>query len=180
MKYEFNLYRRRSIRLAGYDYSQEGAYFITICTYDEKNLFGNCIGGQVCLNEAGQMIENFWHAMAIRFQGVALDEYIVMPNHFHGIVVVGAALVAAPSPTAERAGTRPARTIGDVIGAFKSLTTGEYILGVKEGKYPSFKKRVWHRNYYEHIIRDENDLSRIRVYIRNNPRNWRPPTVKAK
>jgi REP element-mobilizing transposase RayT len=120
-----------------------------------------------------------WNDMPIRFPEIDLDAYVVMPNHIHGIVVlsdaatiVGAPLVGAHQNGRERAATRAAPTAGTVVGAFKSMFTVEYIQGVKEGRWPRFQGRVWQRNYYEHVIRDETELGRVRRHIDENPLRW--------
>jgi putative transposase len=166
--------RRRSLRLKGYDYAQAGAYFVTICTQDRACLFGDAVDDTICLSAAGQLAATLWNNMQNRFPEVDLDAFVVMPNHIHGIIVlsngakkVGAPLVGAHSR--ERAATRAAPTIGNVVGAFKSLFTVEYIQGVKESRWPRFQGRLWQRNYYEHVIRDEADLGpRPRVHRRKS------------
>ncbi len=272
---------RRSIRLRGYDYAAAGAYFVTIAAQGHECLFGQVVDGEVCLNEAGRMVESQWLALAGRFSTIDLDEFVVMPNHFHGIILleppayaadgsdggraamnpapterpamdratacdvapaVGATLVVAqnaittdmvarncvapdgmarpnggragmnPAPTAHlamdranacdaapsvganlvvarcgfvepgnRAGTSPAPTanatdsaptLGTVVGAFKSITTQAYVDGVRKSGWPPFVGRLWQRNYYEHIIRTEKSLDRIRVYVVSNPQRW--------
>ena len=164
---------RHSIRLKKYDYSRSGLYFVTICTQNRECLFGNVVDGKMVLNNIGNMIEKWWNKIQERFDAVELDKYQIMPNHIHMIIhIVGATLVVAPSP---RAGIKPAPTtvtLGDIIGAFKSLTTHEYIMGVKNNGWKPFNKRLWQRNYYEHIIRTENDLNKIRMYISENPDIW--------
>lgn len=190
VKYDPLKHHRRSVRLKGYDYSQAGAYFITICAQDRACLFGDVVDGEMRLNEAGRMVLDEWHALPNRFPNVDLDAFFVMPNHVHRIIVithadsvgaglVGAGLVPAPVPMATPHGatqngatTRFAPTVGDVVKAFKSTTTVLYIRGVKQSGWPSFHGRVWQRNYYEHIIRDEESLNRIREYIHNNPLQW--------
>ena len=160
---------RRSIRLPGYDYSQNGAYFITICIQDKESLFGEIADGEMKLNEFGNIVHDIWKSLPKRFS-VMLDAFQIMPNHIHMIIqTVGAPLVVAHS---SRAGIKPAPTVGDIIGAYKSLTTHKYIMGVKNDGWKSFEKRLWQRNYYEHIIRDDGDLQRIREYIKSNPNNW--------
>lgn len=165
---------RGTIRLKGYDYSQSGMYFITVCTENRENLFGNIVNGKTILNNIGNMIEKLWNKIPERFNMVELGAFQIMPNHLHGVInivpTVGATLVVAHS---SRAGIKPApTTIGDIIGAFKSLTTHEYITGVKYNGWKPFDTRLWQRNYYEHIIRTETDLNKIREYIINNPLMW--------
>jgi putative transposase len=158
---------RRSIRLQGYDYAQAGAYFVTICTQDRRCLFGDVVDGAMHLNSAGQLVAAVWNGMLERFPGIELDMFAVMPNHLHGIIVL-----TDCDPVGGRAATRAAPTIGDIIGAFKSLFTLQFIEGVKGKHWPAFDRRVWQRNYYEHVIRDERDLARVRRYIDENPLRW--------
>ena len=171
---------RRSIRLEKYNYSNNGWYFITVCTQNRECLFGNVINGQMILNNIGIIFKKLWNKIPERFNMVELDEFQIMPNHIHGIIIiVGAGFMPALIPKIKRATTRVAptttivpTTVGDIIGAFKSLTTHEYIMNVKNHKWPPFEKRLWQRNYYEHIIRNEYSLNKIRQYIRDNPKNW--------
>ncbi|MDR0221034.1 MAG: transposase [Lachnospiraceae bacterium] len=156
---------RKNIRLQGYDYSQNGAYFITICTEDRKALFGEIVVGaglvsaRMELSNAGKMIEDVLVNTTEIF-GCILDKYIVMPNHIHCIVMI------------DRAETSPAPTIGDLVCAFKSKATVEYINGVKSSCYPSFNRRLWQRNYHDRIIRNEAEYLRIWQYIDENPLRW--------
>lgn len=172
---------RRSLRLQGYDYAQAGAYFVTICTQEQACLFGEIVDGQMRLNPAGEMIRRVWTEIPAHVPDVDIDTFVVMPNHIHGIIVltgftpVGAGLVPArdDSPNGGKAPTRGAPTVlGNVVGAFKSRVTVEYIRGVKDRAWASFRGRLWQRNYYEHIIRDEASLQGIREYIANNPLQW--------
>ncbi len=161
-----NSRHRRSIRRHGYDYAQDGIYFVTICIEKRLSLLGEFADEQLRLNKCGEMVETLWLALPSRFPRIALDEYVVMPNHFHGVVVFH-----APTIT-NGATTKVVPTIGDVVGAWKSLTTNAYIQGVEDFGWPNFPKRLWQRNYYEHIIRSERDLDAIREYIRLNPTCW--------
>ncbi|MDQ6975264.1 MAG: transposase [Mariprofundaceae bacterium] len=152
--------QRKSIRLKGYDYSQAGAYFITICTKNRVHLFGEIINGEMMPNDAGVMLENQWVGLQQRFHTIQLHEYSVMPNHFHGIITI------------QRATTRVAPTLGDMVGAFKSLSTYAYIQGVKQSGWARFQQTLWQRNYWEHIIRNAQVFEKISQYIRNNPAQW--------
>ena len=180
MRFDPDKHHRRSIRLRGYDYAQAGAYFITIVAQGRECLLGQVVNDEMQLNDAGRMIWDEWQALAHRFPAVELDQFVVMPNHVHGIVrIVGASLVDAhdgmtttEGATTRRATTRVAPTLGDIVGAFKSITTNEYIRGVKTLGWQSFPGRLWQRNYYEHIIRDDASLNRIRRYIVDNPAQW--------
>ena len=174
-KYDPNIHHRRSIRLKGYDYAQAGLYFITICVQNRENLFGEIVPNergdhkgsppQMILNDAGKMIETEWINLKKRYENIELHEFITMPNHFHGIleIVVGAATRAAPTA---------APTVGDMMGAFKSISTVEYIRGVKNLNWRPFNGKLWQRDYYEHIIRDERAYENISNYIVNNPAKW--------
>jgi putative transposase len=167
MKFDPQKHHRHSTRLKEYDYSQAGAYYVTIDVQNRECLFGEIVNYEMILNEAGKMVNKQWNALLEKFPNIELDVYQAMPNHFHGIIVV-----------AENVDTRNVvvqnkkPTLGDIIGAFKSITTHEYILGVDNKNWPQFYKRLWQRNYYEHVIRDETDLNRIRDYIQSNPVNW--------
>jgi len=187
------LRNRQSIRLKGYDYSQEGLYFITLVCQHRAFLFGEIIDAKMILNDAGKMIEHEWLALKKRFPNIELHEFVVMPNHFHGIIEITAnnphptkketrrrqSLVVAAEQqeqdTAQTLGQAQGiaqTTVGNMIGAFKSITTVEYIKGVKEHNWQAFHKRLWHRNYYEHIIRNDRAFLMISEYIEKNPRKW--------
>ncbi|HDL16306.1 MAG TPA: transposase [Rhizobiales bacterium] len=181
MKYGLKTRHRRSIRLKDYDYTGDGAYFVTVCIKDRDCLFGEVVDDAMRLNAAGEMVLAEWGALSDRFPTVELDAFIVMPNHIHGVIVitcdgnVGAGLVPAPHVSGadtNRATTRVAPTLGNVVGAFKSLTTVLYARGVKQSGWPAFAGRLWQRNYYEHVIRGEVSLNRIRQYILDNPAQW--------
>ena len=186
-RYDLNQPRRKPLRLKGYEYSRAGAYFITIVVQGRLCLFGDVVDGEMSLNDAGKMIHRVWDGMPGRFPSVEMDEFIVMPNHIHGVIIihqpppshdppVGASLVGAPNHADDqndtRATTRVAPTLGDVVGAFKSLTTVEYGRGVRGMGWSPFDKRLWQRNYYERIIRNECELGLAREYIANNPMKW--------
>lgn len=166
-------HHRRSIRLAGYDYTEKGAYFVTICVYDPcgwgkgrpqgvaRTMLGRILDGGVELNEAGRMVQAVWREIPRFYPGFEIDEFIIMPDHIHGIIhIVGATPRGRP--------TTPI-SLGDLIGRFKTLTTRRYVEGVHAKGWPPFERSLWQRNYYERIIRDDDELARIRAYIRNNP-----------
>lgn len=185
-KYNPNIHHRKSIRLKGYDYSQAGLYFVTICVQDRKCLFGHVENGETILNDAGQMVENEWLKLPQRFPNITLHEFVVMPNHFHAIMeIVGATLVVAQNDMGQPdmgqpqgiAPTTKPKTVGDMVGAFQSIVTVEYIRGVKQLGWEPFNGRLWQRNYWEHIIRNEQSYQRISEYIINNPKNWENDTL---
>lgn len=188
---------RRSHRLTGYDYSRNGAYFITIVSQDRVDRFGEIVNGVMVLNDAGKMVQSVWCDLPVRFPMIQSDSFVVMPNHVHGIIhIVGTPLVGVRNsddlnnrqaqgqslrgvhdicPTDDlnngQVEGRSLRIIslGDIIGAFKSITTHRYINGVKMGLVPPFRKRLWQHRFYDHIIRNENEHFAIRKYIQNNP-----------
>ncbi|MCF7958922.1 MAG: transposase [Phycisphaerae bacterium] len=167
MGYDPEIHHRRSIRLEGRDYSRAGVYFVTICTQGHLSLFGKIENGEMNINQAGVMVQRQWNDLLVRFDTIKLHEFIVMPNHFHGIIeIVGVPLVGTQKSM------RGPHTVGDVVGAFKSLSTNEYILGVKNNNWPRFNKYLWQQNYFEHIIRNEKSYLKISEYIRTNPSRW--------
>ncbi|HEX9756891.1 MAG TPA: transposase [Nitrospiria bacterium] len=173
MKYNPDIHQRHSIRLKGFDYSQAGAYFVTICVRNRECLFGNMVDGKVQMNDVGRVVQTVWEELPKRYPGVGTDASIVMPNHVHGIVVftdhVGAGLALSNqniTPNKQGAASS-APTLGDIIRAFKSLSA----IGVNR-RFGRSGQSLWQRNYYEHILRTEDDLNRIRQYIRDNPMNW--------
>lgn len=172
MRYDPARHHRRSIRLKDYDYSQDGAYFVTICVYERQCLFGSVDQGEIRLNAPGMMVSKAWQDLDERFPEVKTDAFVVMPNHIHGILwLVGAPLVGALDDRIE-ATTRVAPALGRVVGTFKSITTDKYIDGVKRYGWTPFSGKVWQRNYYEHVIRNERTLNATREYIEANPWQW--------
>lgn len=194
-------HHRRSIRLQGYDYSQEGLYFITICCQDRAHLFGEIVDGDMIFNDAGLQAEKCWQDIPNHFPNVVLHEFVIMPNHIHGIIefVVGAnnyspnndspneklsdntiflerndmAKLNAMkdgakdfSPLPNATWRSPSKTIGSVVRGFKIGVT-------KWMRNNTNVVNVWQRNYYDHIIRNEQDYCRISKYIKNNPLLWK-------
>ncbi len=160
---------RRSLRLPGYDYSQTNAYFVTICAAQKKLLFGNIKDGVMRLSMAGRIAAAEWLKTADLRPSVALDQFIVMPNHFHGILWIDAEHkgTARCAPTAQQFGQVVYGSLPAIIRAFKSATTKHInIFRQVPGA------QVWQRGYYEHVIRNEKSLERIREYIENNPLSW--------
>jgi len=167
MQSDLGIHYRRSIRLKGYDYSQKGAYFVTICTKSRELYFEKYRGLQ-------EIVRQQWEELPQRFPDLTSDEFIIMPNHIHGIIIVGAGLAPARShrATARVAPTfsvdRPAPTTGEIVGIFKSLCIHDWLTYIKEKKIDAVGK-FWQRNYYEHIIRNEDELNKVRGYIQTNP-----------
>ena len=161
------LHCRKSIRLKNYDYSSNGYYFVTICTQNREKLFGEIVGATLCgrPNNPDKLIVKWLLELENKFKGVKIDEYIVMPNHIHFII----------KRTGDHTGSTGDHTgspLRYIIGWFKTMTTNEYIAGVKDGRFMPFKGRLWQRNYYEHIIRNYDDYINIAEYIQNNPLKW--------
>ena len=164
---------RRSIRLKGYDYSRCGAYFVTICTLNRKCLFGDVVDGLMQLNDAGRMVQKCWCAIPDHFPHAQLDQFVVMPNHVHGIIMITnttGAIVGAKnfSPLRDASRSRPcgtSRTIGSIVRGFKIGVT-------KWMRKHTNVNDVWQRNYWERIIRNDDELRCIREYIVNNPMKW--------
>ena len=169
MKYDPTKHNRRSIRLKGYNYAQPGYYFITICTDRKFCLFGAIANNQLHLNEFGRIAFACWQAIPEHFPRIKLDRFVVMPNHVHGILIMTDAGrgKALPCPYEGKFGKPVAGSIPTIIGSYKSVVTKQInILRQLKGT------TVWQRNYYEHIIRGEESLNRIRNYIVNNPLSW--------
>lgn len=234
MKYNPNIHNRKSIRLRNYDYSQNGLYFITICTQNRENLFGKIENSEMISNDAGIMIDKIWNELIIRFQNIKLYESIIMPNHIHGIIRLTGRGEPCVRPLYDpyvidnknninrdndnndgnrvnndnnndnndnqnqKMGEHKVRpygsngpngsngsngmngsngtldgSIGRIIQGFKSLTTNDYIKNVKNNnKWQPFDKKLWQRDYWDHIIRDEKAYNNISNYIKNNPAKW--------
>jgi REP element-mobilizing transposase RayT len=170
MEYDPTIHKRRSIRLKGYDYSSAGAYFITICTHRHVYLFGNIVDEEMQLNKVGRIVANEWKKTEVIRKEVKLDEWVIMPNHLHGIVFINRTedwyCSRGDRPVALTAGLQP-RSIGAMVAGFKSAATKRVN---KLRKTPGAK--LWQRNYWEHIIRSEPELNGLREYIRNNPAKW--------
>ena len=169
-------HHRKSIRLKDYDYSQPGAYFVTICTHDKNCLFGEVVDGQIVLNEFGRIVEQEWRQSEHIRSEIRLDAFQIMPNHFHAIVyildrgVVGATgrspLHSVLADKKRPNGPRP-KSLSSLMAGFQSAVTAKINM-IRQT--PGAK--VWQRNYYDHIIRTENELYRIREYIVANPAKW--------
>ena len=176
MKYNPKIHHRRSIRLQNYDYSQTGAYFVTICVRERVCLFGDIADGVMRVNDIGGVISVCWTEISSHFPTVDLDASVIMPNHVHGIIVLtnDAKSVMDEEPpkgeeTPEGEETSPLRrpTLGQVVAYFKYQSTKR--VNQQRGNPGT---RLWQRNYYEHVIRDDADLQNLREYIVYNPLKW--------
>ena len=178
--YNPTIHHRKSIRLKGYDYAQAGLYFITICVQNKACLLGKIMECQMLCNDIGQMVEKWYMELENKFPNIKCHEMVVMPNHFHCIIQnVGADLCVCPKNRecknieGEHAGS-PLHifTINQAVQWFKTMTTNEYIRNIKALDWEPFNGKFWQRNYYEHIIRNEQSHQRIADYIINNPAKW--------
>jgi len=183
-------YRIESVRLPGYDYSQPGAYFITIVTHNRQCLFGNIVDGEMIGNEFGELIKNEWLKTALIRPNIVIDAFVVMPNHLHGILIItdngcgcgfgdGRGTLQRASTktetesesgngtTIEQFGKPTKNSIPTIVRLFKSTTTKQINQLRQMPMQP-----LWQRNYHEHVIRNDTELTRIRQYIINNPKKW--------
>ena len=177
---------RKANRLEGYDYLQAGCYFVTICVQSREELFGEIIDGEMVANAAGKMVETIWNELPEFYRGIETDQFQVMPNHVHGIIVItgnefhhrtiGTGPRACPDcvhpPKGQPQGVVPTLSLSDIVHRFKSLAAHRYITGVKDGEWRPFDRKLWQRSFYDHVIRDDEDLYRVREYIQNNPLQW--------
>jgi putative transposase len=170
MRYDPRIHHRRSIRLKEYDYTQPGAYFITICTEARQCLFGNVVKGEIQLNCLGQIALNYWLEIPEHFPQIELDSFVIMPNHLHGILVITDKPVGIQQccvPRRERFGKPVRGSIPTVIRSYKgAVSKGINVVWKTKGQ------SIWQSNFYEHIGRDEKSVDNIRQYIRENPLVW--------
>jgi REP element-mobilizing transposase RayT len=159
------LNQRKPNRLRNYDYSQGGYYFVTICTQSRIEFFGEIQNGAMVLNENGKIAEKVWIGIPEHFGNVELDEFVVMPNHIHGIIVVKKDIVGNRHACSLQ--KRQYQTIPVVVGSYKSAVTRN-IRKIKS----SGSGFVWQKSFYDHIIRDGSSLNRIREYVINNSIQW--------
>jgi len=181
MPFDLQVHHRRSIRLKGYDYSQAGAYFVTLVAYQSESLLGNLRDDKVVLSEMGEIVKAYWLRLPKIFN-IQLDEWVIMPNHLHSIIWIldlgtgkattqtddhkSKSIMAMASPKQRPIGTKPG-SLGAILQNFKSVTTRKINQMRDTPGLP-----IWQRNYYERIIRDEGEWGRIRLYIQENPARW--------
>lgn len=176
-------HHRRSIRMLAYDYAQPGAYFVTLCTHNRESLFGDIVDGVMCLNTCGQIVQACWRAIPQHISFAWLDVFVVMPNHFHAIVRIvekvscqGEASPICQGNIKPRSDASPLHrmphgttsgSLSAIVQNFKSVTARK-INCIKQESATG----VWQRSYYEHVIRNEDELNAIRQYMENNPLKW--------
>lgn len=168
--YNSNYYDRQSYRYKGYDYASEGWYFITINVYDRKRLFGDIKNGEMFLNKLGEIVHEEWLKTTDIRKNVSLQEFVVMPDHFHALIDINFSMDQENELGTFRS---PSQTLGAIVRGFKGAVTKRIKLYCLENKeqFPLLEK-VWQRNYYDRVIRDERELMAVKSYIENNPKNW--------
>ncbi|MCK5824694.1 MAG: transposase [Ichthyobacteriaceae bacterium] len=192
IKYNPRIHHRRSIRLKGYDYSKPGLYFITFGIQNRLHLFGEIIHEEMILNDAGKSISKWYYELENKFTSIKCHEMIVMPNHFHCIIEITNFENIITSSTIninfdlnydyenKILSEHNKSPLGKIVQWFKTMTTNEYIRGVKTKNWQRFEKRLWQRNYWEHIIRNERSYLNISNYIKNNPAKWQQDKLNNK
>ena len=155
--YNPDIHHRRSIRLKEYDYSSEGLYFVTICSHEHKCVFGEIIDDNIILNRCGNIIDKEWKSLPQHFPNIVCHEYIIMPNHIHGIIQIEERIQGGPTPPLRKT------TLGNILAYYKYRTTKQL-----DQRIP-----LWQRNYYEHIIRNQQSYEEIAAYIVENPVHWK-------
>ena len=173
----YKFHTRRSIRLQDYDYTREGVYFITICSHEKRCLFGRIDTEMMELNRYGKIVQACWDEISNHYPQVDLDYFVVMPNHIHGIFVIneGSGMIyhatTTSSPTKREFSKPIAGSISTIIGTFKAGVTRQI------NRISEISIKVWQRNYYERIIRTEEELMQTRHYIITNPQNWKKDSL---
>jgi putative transposase len=176
IKYDPQKHHRRSIRLQGYDYSQPGAYFVTIVAYQRECLFGEIVDGEMKLDQCGKIVSRAWHDLPHHYPHIELGAFCIMPNHVHAIIILIDDGTGGSTELTEASSrywqTRPYKTmkrhgLPEIIRAFKSFSAKRIN---KLRHTPGIP--VWQRNYYEHVIRNEREMDHISRYIESNPARW--------
>ena len=172
MPFNPDIHHRRSVRLLGWDYSSPGVYYITICTHRRECLFGGVITGEMRLNQFGDAADACWRAITDHTQCIELDEWVVMPNHIHGLIVildtsVGARHAVPLHQSQEVFGKPKPDSLSTVVRSFKSAVTRQINTLRNTSGAP-----VWQRSFYDHIVRTQSDIDQIRLYIPENPMQW--------
>jgi putative transposase len=192
-KQESPTYRRRSVRLRGHDYASQGAYFVTICAADLRCVFGEVVADAMRSNAVGDIVATCWNEIPAHFPSVRLDAFVLMPNHMHGILMIvnedatdcrgttcRAPTIGPPDSTPQHFGVPTARSLPTVVRSFKAAVTKRVHELAGE---PDLE--IWQRNYFEHVIRNDDALNEIRRYIQENPLRWaldreNPANIRAK
>jgi putative transposase len=173
MPYNRRRHHRRSIRLPQYDYTAAGAYFVTVCVHGGESLLGEVVNETMRLNRLGQIAHDFWRDVPGHFPNTSIDAFVIMPNHLHAIIVIRE-LSAVAGGGEKGEGTSPLQggqvekpALGQTVAYYKYQTT-KRINQMRDMPGTPF----WQRNYWEHVVRNDGELNRIREYIENNPARW--------
>ena len=161
MKFDPKIHHRRSIRLPGYDYAQAGAYYVTIVVHGRECILGEIVNGEMRLNQFGQIVQRAWFDLPKHYPHIQLGSFCIMPNHVHTVIII------VPGPTDQSAPTER-HALSEIVRAFKSFSARRINEIRKTPGIP-----VWQRNYYEHIIRNDEEHNRIHLYIEANSANWK-------
>ena len=157
---------RKLNRKPGYDYSSPGFYFITICVRNMSCIFGNVVNGCMNLNEYGKIVDETWMWLEKRYNYIHLDDYIIMPNHIHGIIIIENSNVGRGRDLSlQNVNYQKIKPLSQIIGAFKTISSKQ----IHNMGYNTF---LWQRSFYDNIIRNEYALYKIQKYIKNNPKKW--------
>lgn len=167
MSFDPKQHHRRSIRLDGYDYSQPGGYFITLVVHQRRCLFGDVVNGVVNLSAIGQIVEEEWLRTAVIRKELILDDYMIMPDHFHAVLLLTEMVEKIKDGAVAKQIFRPPKSLGSLVAGFKAATTHR-INSIRQTPGAP----VWLRNYYDRILRNEDELNQVRAYIRTNPARW--------
>ena len=162
--------KRRSIRLRDYDYSTPGAYFITACTHNRLPLFGRVVNDKMAANRLGAVVEDCWRRLPDHYENVVLDAFVLMPNHVHGVIIIGDGTTdvgAGLQPVLPAAVGSRRHGVPEIVRAFKTFSARK--INEMRGSTGTL---VWQRGFYDHVIRGERELDRVRTYIMDNPRRW--------
>ena len=178
MRYNPKIHNRQSTRIKGFDYSSEGYYFITLNTQNREHLFGEIKNKRMYLNEAGRIAAKCWQEIPNHFPDAKIDEFVIMPDHTHGLIEIVSPDESCPYHTLLRSKNRalaefksPSRTIGSIVRGFKIGVT-KWLRNNHPDEFPANRK-IWQRNYHDSLILNSESLKKVRTYIKYNPRNWK-------
>lgn len=153
--------RKATIRMPGYDYRQPGTYFVTICTRHRRRLFGEVVHNTMYVNDVGAMVTEAWCELPATFPGIALDAVVIMPDHVHGVILLGT-----------ESGIMAVSSLANVVRSFKGRSTRRYLGGIEEHGWPPLERRLWQQRYHDRIVRTDAELAKVRTYIETNPERW--------
>jgi len=158
--------KRKLTRLRSYDYSENGYYFITLCTEDGKEYFGKIENEKMVLNQYGEIVERLWKEIPNHYDNVEMDEFVIMPNHIHGIIIISNSGIRTEHGSVPTNTGRSYGLLSKIIKSFKNTVTREIRRRFRDEKFQ------WQRSFYDHVIRNEESLYEIRKYVINNPLKW--------